>query len=91
MEVPADTSSKSPKPLSFFWGHPQNPALCISPVHACRSPYLPPARFVPLTVVAQTHALPPREPPQLKRSEKAATLRSGPQEGDTVQTPRPYL
>lgn len=64
VEVWAKTSSRSPKPLSVLWGHPKSAAQCISPVHACHSPYLPPARFVPRIVVAQTHAPPPREPPQ---------------------------
>ena len=75
MEVRAKTSSKSPKPLSVFWGHHKSPAQWVYPARASQSPDLPPACFVPFIVVVQTHAPPPREP--LWRSARGRPPRSG--------------
>lgn len=86
MEVPAKTSSKSPKPLLLLLG--SSPESCSVQFPGTRVSLPVPATC--LLCASYGGCQNPRSAAPrasaVKRSEKAATLGSGPQEGDTVQT-----
>lgn len=91
IKVRAKISSKSPKPLSVFWGRPQESSSVDFPGTRLSLPgpatrlLCPSHRGGPNPRSAASGAS------VVERSEKAATLGSGPQEGDTARTPRPHL
>lgn len=83
VEVRAKTSSQSPIPSRYSGVTQESCSVCF-PATRVSLLDLPPACIVPLTVAAQTHVPPPRGASAAGRTEKAATLGSGPQEGDPV-------